>query len=320
MRSYIVSLLLFLLFLLGGEIASPSPRAVALIPAGSTEMPFKIVEGTFAVWKGGALVFVQGRYSNAPILGFFDRNGSRVSEFRFSIPGATLINLYDNSVALGSDGSLAIVGTAYSDDSRGTMFIAWVSPDRQQQTIIRSSPFFPAAVTIASDGTIWVAGHETSQQPKERDYNQHLIRRYDKTGILLGSFIPWSSLDPPNLPYPGSVLLTLKDRVLWYSARSRAYIEFSADGSIIKRLKSAPHPEHDVSRVAVCDDGSLFASTMIRSQEHPTQWGIFALDPQRSEWTLIPREQKGSLLGCDGTRLAITTDYQTISWLQSTAQ
>lgn len=320
MRSYVLSLLLFSPFLLGGEIASPSPKAITLTPAGSREMPFKIVEGTFAVWRGGALLFVQGRYSNAPILRFFDRNGSQISEFRFSIPGASLINLYDNSVALGSDGSLAIVGTAYSDDSRGTMFIAWVSPDRQQQTIIRSSPFFPAAVTIASDGTIWVAGHETSQQPKARDYSQHLIRRYDKTGILLGSFIPWSSLDPPDLPWPGSVLLSLKDRVLWYSARSHAYIEFSADGSVIKRLKSAPHPQHDVSRVAVCDDGSLFASTMISTPGHPTQWGIFALSPQQSEWTLIPREQKGSLLGCDGAQLAITTDYKTISWLQPTVQ
>src|SRR5713101_131721 len=165
------------------------PRtADALTPTGSAQMPLTINKDRIAVWSGGALVFVQDRFSDAPIFRILDRNGAQLSEFRFSIPGAVLINIYDNSVARGSDGALAIVGTAYSDDSRGSMFVAWVSPDGQQQTIIRTNPFFPEAVTLASDGTIWIAGQEG------RDYSRPLIRRYDKTGKLLGSFIPWSRL------------------------------------------------------------------------------------------------------------------------------
>ncbi len=301
------------------ELVGQPATADALAPTGSTKMPFTIDNDTIAVWSGGALLFVQNRFSGAPIFRILDRNGTQVSEFRFSIPGAALINIYDNSVARGSDGALAIVGTAYSDNSRGSMFVAWVSPDGKQQTIMRTSPFFPAAVTVASDGTIWVAGHETKEQEQQRDYTRPLIRRYDKTGKLLGSFIPWSTLGtaPHTLPFVGSVLLPLQDRVLWYAPRSHTYFEFSSDGSVIERFKSAPHPEYDLTFVAVCADGGVFASTRITSEGHQTNWGIFTLDRQRREWSLIPRNEKwGRLLGCDGTQLATTTDHKTISWLE----
>jgi len=310
-----LSLVLVLLFCFWtSEVAAQFRTADALTPTGSTEMPLTIDNDRIAVWSGGALVFVQDRYSAAPIFRILDRNGTQVSDFRFSIPGAALINIYDNSVARGSDGALAIVGTAYSDDSRGGMFVAWVSPDGQQQTIIRTSPFLPHAVTLASDGTIWVAGQEG------RDTTRPLIRRYDKTGKLLGSFIPWSRLgtDPHTLPFVLSVLLPLQDGVLWYAPRAHTYFEFSSDGSVIERFKSAPHPEHDLTFVAVCGDGGVFASTRITSEgHHQTNWGIFTLDRQRREWSLIPRNERwGRLLGCDGTGLATTTDHKTISWLE----
>jgi hypothetical protein len=218
---------------------------------------------------------------------------------------------------------MAIVGTAYTDDSRGGIFAAWVSRDRQEQTIIRTNPFFPEAVTLASDGTIWVAGRNSDPQHKERDYSQNLIRRYDKTGKLLGSFIPWSTLgaDPHTVPSAHSVLVPLKDGVGWYSPRSRTYIEFSSDGSVIKLFKSAPHPEHDLVFVAACDDGSLFATTRVQSAGGQVNWGIFTFDRQRSEWSLIPRNERwGWLYACDGTRLVTTTDYKTISWFQPTVK
>lgn len=177
-------------------------------------------------------------------------------------------------------------------------------------------------MTIASDGTIWVAGHETKQQDEERDYSRPLIRRHDKTGKLLGSFISWLTLDTTVLPYPGSILVPLKDHVSWHSVRFHVYFEFSADGSVINRFKSAPHPEHDLTHVAVCDDGGIFASaTMWDNSGTQTHWGIFRLDRQRGEWTLIPRNERwGVLFGCDGTRLASTTDFKTISWLETKAK
>jgi hypothetical protein len=320
MRKYILSLLLILLLSSwAGKLASRAATADALTPAGTMQMPFIIANGNFALWSGSAFVFVKDRFSSAPLFQFFDRNGTQVSEYMFSIPGVSYINIYDNSVALGLDGSLAIVGTAYFDDSKGGMFVAWVSPDRQEQTIMRTNPFFPAAVTLATDGTIWVAGHDTKPQNEERDYSQHLIRRYDKTGKLLGSFIPWSTLGT-DLPFNSSVLLPIKDHVGWYSPRSHAYIEFSSDGSVVNRFKSAPHPDNDLTFGAVCDDGGLFVGDSRPNGPHQTaSWGIYTLDRQRGEWSLIPRDEKwGMLFGCDGTRLATTTDFRTMSWLQPT--
>jgi hypothetical protein len=323
MRRHVLSLLLILLLsLCAGELAARAATADALTPAGSTQMPFTLVSGTFAVWSGGAFMFVQDRFSGAPLFRFYDRNGTQVSQFAFSIPGATRINIYDHSVALGLDGSLAIVGTAFTDDSRGGMFVAWVSPNREEQMIVRTSPFFPRAVTVASDGTIWVAGDETKPRPEKPDYSQNLIRRYDKTGKLLGSFIAWSSLGtgPSTIsPTPSvrSVLLSLKDRIGWYSPGSNTYIEFALEGSVIKRFKTAPHQREDVINAALCDDGGLFATTHLTSANQTSNWGVLTLDRQRGEWSPIPRSEKwGMLFGCDGTRLATATDFKTISWLE----
>ncbi|HEY2461066.1 MAG TPA: hypothetical protein VGI16_09665 [Candidatus Acidoferrum sp.] len=320
MRNRIICTLLVLFSCFAvGELAGQPVAASELTLTGSITMPFTIGPDTVAVWSGGSLVFVQGRFSSGPIFRIFDRRGSEISQFRFSIPGALLINIYDNSIARGSDGSLAIAGTAYSDNSRGTMFVAWVSPDGQQQTIIRTAPFFPAAITVAMDGTIWVAGHETKQEKEQRDYGRPLIRRYDRNGRLLGSFIPWSTLgtEPHILPFERSVLLPLHEGVLWYVPRSLTYFEFSSDGSIIKQFKSAPHPESDLTFAAVCGDDSVFVTTQIRSVGQENRWGIFTLDRKRREWSLAPRNEKwGRLLGCDGTRLATTTDYKTIAWLE----
>jgi hypothetical protein len=117
-------------------------------------------------------------------------------------------------------------------------------------------------------------------------------------------------------------LLPFKDRVGWYSRGSHTYIEFSLDGSVIDRLKSAPHPKEDITYVALCGDGSLFASTrLVASDGHQTSWGIFILDRQRGEWSFIPRNEKwGMLFGCDGARLATATDFKTISWLAPTVK
>lgn len=319
-RSHFIFLVL-LLSLLAGQRTCRAAATDRLAPAGSIGMPFTVDNSTYTTWSNGAFVSVQDRFSAAPLLRVFDRNGTEVSRFSFTIHGAGLIDMHGHCVALGLDGSLAIIGGAYSDDSQAGMFLAWVSPNRHDQTVIRVSPFFPDAVTIASDGTIWVAGHETKQQNEKRDYSRPLVRRYDRTGNLLGSFIPWSSLELEKsvLPFVGSTLLPLSDGVLWYCPRAHLYFEISSDGSVINRFKSAPHPGPDIARVAVCGDGGLFASTRIKDNSgSQIGWGVFTLDRQRGEWTLVPRGEKwGILYGCDGTRLATTTDLKTISWLET---
>jgi hypothetical protein len=226
MKNFIAASFLLLLVL------SPTGRAETtktLSPAGSLPLPAEIRRGTHATWSGGALAFLQDNFWASPTIQVLDGDGKELSKFSFTIPGTGLINVYDNSIAHGKDGSIALVGTAYSNDSKGALFVAWISPDHQRQTVIRTNPFFPRAVTIASDGTIWVAGDANEPKTVKNDLSQKFIRHYDNSGKLLGSFVSWSSLNWPTsfvapTPVFYSVLVSFKDRVGWYSPASGAYM------------------------------------------------------------------------------------------------
>jgi len=286
----------------------------------STEIPAP-VSGSFALWSGGAMLVVQDRFSSSPIIQVIDRDGKEVSRFAFGIPGAGRVNLYDNSVARGPKGSMAFVGSAYTNDSRGATFLAMVSSDGETQTVVRLSPFAPQAVTIASDGTIWVAGYDAHQAPNEQDYSEHLIRRYDENGTLLGSFLPWSEVRTPPRTAPAavnSILVTASDRVGWYSPSAQTYVEFALDGTMLHQIKTPGHSRSTMLQVALCDDASLFVSAAVNhGPDGPASWNILALDRQQGSWSSNPRpETWGKLYGCDGTRLASTTDSRTITWLE----
>jgi len=328
-RRLFLLLLALLLPVWSGELAGQAATPAALTSQGSTEIPFVFHPGTWGLWSGGALLAVEDRFSRGPVFWVIDRDGRETSRFTFTTPGEGFIKLYANFMARGLDGSLAVIGTVdpYPHDSRGATFLAWVSPDGQEQTLVRLTPFFPDAVTMASDGTIWVAGHETWEMGEQRNYAQRLVRRYDRTGKLLGSFISWSSLGTvpptgtPDRTFPPdiqSVLVSIADRVGWYSRHSQTYIEFALDGTVINWIKTPEHPRHVMLSVALCDDGGLFVgASVLAGPNRVRSWGIYALDRQEGKWSFIPRQEKwGTLYGCDGTRLATTTDSRTIAWLE----
>ena len=323
MRRYF-AILLFPLFLFLGTAPRASGQAEGpekLTRVGSEQIPFDLVRHSFAEWQRGSFVYVGNRFTGSPILEFFDSKGRQTSTFNFSIPNAGLIDLYDNSIAVGPDGSLAIAGTASFDNSEGGAFLAWISPDRQKQTVTRISPFFPGAVTIASDGTIWLAGEAVKPFHQAQDYRQNLIRHYDKTGKLLGSSISWADFqtDSPWVPPTvGSILIPMKDGIGWYSPRSRSYVELASDGSVVSRLKTEPHPKGAVVQATACSDGNVYVSTdlSIADSADEFHWGFYILDRDKGTWTLQSTgERSGLLFGCDGTRLATTSDFRTIAWL-----
>jgi hypothetical protein len=315
-KSIIASFLLLLGLSARGQAENPK----TLSSAGSLPLPAEIQKGTHAIWSGGALVFMQDAFSASPTIQVLDRDGRELSRFSFAIPGMGRINVYDNSIAQGEDGSIALAGSAYGDEA--VLFVAWISPDRQKQTIIRTNPFFPVAVAIASDGTIWVAGDSREPKPAQPDLSQNLIRHCDNAGKLLGSFVSWSSLQWPTSflapsPVTFSALLALKDGVGWYSPASGAYIEFALDGTITRRFSTAPHNKYDMISVVACKNGELFASTSTLGEHR--SWGAFALDRERNEWTLGPRDKESLLVGCDGQRLLSMSDSHQLTWLQASS-
>ena len=296
---------------------------VDLAVAGSTALPPRPGRQLVSVWSGGAYLMIDDSPSAAPVFTAIDRNGKQALRYVFTIPGANHIDVINGRFARGFDGSLALAGSAFTDDSRGSQFVAWVSPDGQRQTVIRTPGFSPFGVALASDGTIWVAGMEV-QNAKEVNPNHNMIRRYDRAGKLLAAFVPRSSLaidtdvfDPKWHPGLRSSLVASRDRVGWYSILARTYMEFSLDGQVISHVETIRHDQYTMQGLALCDDGGVFVSTQSNAS---TGWKISALDRTRGVWTSIPRNERwGLLLGCDGASLAITTNGSSITWLEPRA-
>src|SRR5215469_137302 len=307
---------LFLVLLCAMSMVA-APRDAGTVSVSRTiPSPFNLVRGNFAEWTGGNLVLIEDRWSASPTLATFDRDGNQISKFNFTIPGAGLINIYDHSVALGKDGSLAIVGTVYSNDSRGATFVAWVSADRRYQTLIRLTSFFPHSVIVPSDGTIWVSGYQKGTELGDRADNRHqVILRYDRSGKLLGSISPLSNGPDSAVVGRGgsqSILVSFGEEVGWYYPREQAYVEFSLSGSVMHRFEG-PQDHHGVTTLAACTNGNVFVAS-----NKGTDWGIFSLNREQGDWTFAPKQEKwGELLGCDGTSLVAITDFDKISWLET---
>lgn len=216
----------------GADHTVPSPTPTrALTEIGETFIPLEGATLAPPKWQRGALVVLE-RGGVSPLIHSFDREGRRLSRVPFSIPGATDTRV--GAFARASDGTLAVVGSAYTSD-RGTTFLAVISPDGQGQKIVRLKPFAPHEVTAAPDGTFWVLGTELVNG-REVNVDHHVLRRYSPSGGELGGYLPRSTLPRGGLPTSPSFLVSSVDRIGWYSVGSRLYIELSLDGDVLARV------------------------------------------------------------------------------------
>ena len=246
------------------------------------------------------------------------------------MPKTALINVYPGGYARGPDGSLVVSGSAYSGESQATTFYAWVSPDCRIDTVVRLSPFNPEAAVVAADGVVWLAGTERGRSPEEPfNRDSHAVRRFDRSGKLLGSFFPASMLGanpawPAKHPADSSRLVASRDRIGWFVPLAKRYIEFSLEGKIIGQYgvpqevssyNATPYP-------ALCDDGGVFLGHIQYGKTGGAAgWGIFSLDRNTGTWRFAPQAGKwGMVYGCDGNLLATTTDIGTINWLGAAPQ
>lgn len=299
-------------------IAQPqveAPSAALFTTLETAHAPLKTGEPV-AVWNWGAVVSVENARSEAPTIQTMSRTGS-FTRSTLSIPGVRLVNIYSGRFARGPDGSLAVTGSAYTDDSRAASFLLLISRDGKQQKFVQLSPFVAGAVTIASDGTIWAAGREIVAG-KELNPNHHVVRRFDPAGRMMASLIPRSSLvTKPGYEHPVeySYLVSSKDRVGWYSEATGTYREFALDGTQINQFDTPSTT--GMPGIALCDDGNLFVSSGYRRPTGEKGWGIYVLVRDRGIWTFGPRSEKwGTLLGCDGTKVVSMTDVATVAWLE----
>ncbi|MBM3775969.1 MAG: hypothetical protein FJW37_12535 [Acidobacteria bacterium] len=221
--------------------------------------------------------------------------------------------------ARGGDGSFALSGLAYSNDSKGGAFVAWISPDRQQQRVFRTAPYATRKIAVASDGTIWTIGRELTDG-EELNPGHDVVRRFDAEGNLLGSYLPKPSLmRDGSRQHPALLawLVSARGRVGLHSPLSREYIEFSLDPVVVSRFPGLPlEPGGRLSGLALCDDGGVYASIDRRDKSGVKRWEVASLDRSARAWKPVEIRSGSSALpwmalaGCEGdTPMALTPQF-----------
>lgn len=270
------------------------------------------------VWTAHALLVAEHPRSSGPVFRAFSRTGDRIAEFTLAIPDAALINVYSHRFALGFDGSLGVGGSAYASDSTGGAFVARISADGQRRTLARLTPLaVPDAVTVAADGSIWVAspGPVEREDPRQ-DYP--VILRVDSSGAPPATVLRRSDLKAPSRLLAPCFLVASPDRIGWYSKAARTYLEFSLDGRLLDRFHGVDDSAgRDIYGAALCADGSAYVGVQVRAGSGATVgWGIYSLDRLHRAWSFTAMPGKGILLGCDGSQLVAVTGPTTVSWFE----
>lgn len=193
-------------------------------------------------WSAGALVVVQGNGTYGPVLGVVDKSGVQRQTFAVTVPGAQTVWL--SAFSHGAEGTVAAAGEAFDAQGRGGPFIMIFPGSGNATHLIRTGQYFARGVVVAPDGTVWTSGNEAPDKrpPGNNDpwaafapyMNSSVIRHFDTQGTLLGSFMPQSGLSTPEDPSLGGTFLAAnEDRVVWYCAASKRYLEFSPAGIVL---------------------------------------------------------------------------------------
>ncbi len=219
------------------------------------------------VWSNGALVtFVSNRTISPEILSF-DNGGRQLPTLRLTIPDSDMIDLDDASG--GPNGVVAVCGTAYDRSGRGSGFFALLNANGGMATVVRLFPYYPSRITVASDGSIWTAGLEVTNSKDSTPPASGVIRRFDSTGKMTGSFVPRSTIASPQMVLSG-MLRSARGRVGWYTGPiggpGSQYYEFLADGMVHKYPAIALGVTEVVNGLGLTDDGMTFLTTRENSK------------------------------------------------------
>jgi hypothetical protein len=251
-------------------------------------------------YSGGMVVSCNPCRAKEPILFTIDRQ-SRRDELVFELKGSGYVSV--EGIAAGPDGALAVAGYGMSGSFQFASFIAWISPDRKRQIVNRTWPFFPYAVTVAPDGTIWAVG-PVKGKDASIDLDPSVLRHYDPSGSLLATATV--NAKPENGSADVSIvsnLMASSDRIGWLT-RACEYIEFSFDAKELGRYDCPPGPRNSLDRdgIALSANSDVVLGAKFNAPFAP-------LELNRAKRTWDPVEVPGDardnhlILGFDGQSL-----------------
>jgi hypothetical protein len=234
----------------------------------------------------------------------------------FQLAGTEVSYAYD--LAPDADGSFVVAGVGGAADMRQWQKSGLVLFDSNgvQTAFIDTGDFRCAHVVIASDHSVWALGSEYTGMKERVSYA--ILRKYSRTGELLGSFLDRSTFPPglgPGGPSPSAALFTAGDRiaVMAYSGNvgnERELIELDLDGKVLGRMRFDMPQYH---WYAFTSTGGFYAGPMGPS---PT---ILQLNPATNSTREVESPGRPwTLSGADGPNLlyrSVTQDsHLKIAW------
>ncbi|MBZ5601283.1 MAG: hypothetical protein LAO79_03155 [Acidobacteriia bacterium] len=299
-----------------GNVSNPQQQ---LRPIGE-DFSFNIVASepyrVFPIWTLGKAITIEKDGTSAPVIHLYDSNGE--SPVIFTVNGADVVKI--DHVARSQDGTVGIVGSAFSGGGSGAGFIGLITQNGQSTQVVRmSGHFLPQRIAFSPDGTIWVKGWESIDMARRELNNDALIlRQFDRTGKLLGGLLSRRTLTgmPRHILTDSYGFLVASKYGVGLKQKSGGYYEILAGKTGITEYPDLPlHGDkvEFVTGLTLTDDGDVFATTSVYAgTEVPHGLYMYKLDRKARSWSPVDVRSVGQpspvvLLGIQGNTLAFGT-------------
>ena len=215
-------------------------------------------------WTNGVLISVQNHDTINPLIWVADGAGQRTIPFSVSGASALRVEDWDQN----RSGSVGLSGYAADAEGRVSGFVAFIFPNGESR-VVQTSLYRPVRMAVGPDGTIWAAGSEVGVSAAGKPLKTLLssapiIRRFDKVGNLIGSYIPQSTIGEARyLSSSNHAIAASLNRVTWYTLGGRL-VEISTNGdSISDNLVAAPVEEESLlmSGFGSTNSGDVYLAT-----------------------------------------------------------
>lgn len=225
------------------------------------------------------------------------------------LEGAVKIQLFAAAASRAQD--LAVTGSMLDREGRFVSFLAVMADGKT--TLVRTNPYSAERVTFAPDGSVWISvvrGDEGGgDDPRAGDFP--VLRHYSRTGALLGTALPRSTLTGLN---PGestggeglTELVSNKASIGFFVGTSKRWYSTDAQGEWVATPFTSTGQY--VMGVAYLDNGSVYTHQVTPGN---SEMGLYRLDPSKGEWVPVPgseRDERGdcrvcSILGAHGDQV-----------------
>jgi hypothetical protein len=252
-----------------------------------------------AKWENG-LMLAYDQDVQPPVVTIFGSDGREVTQASIAVPDAARVWIH--SVAAAPDGRTAVGGVAMKADGSVASFLAWLTQRGGIERMVRTSPLTPRRLSFASDGTLWAAVLGPSEGKNVQPHD--VLLHYDKSGKLMGSFLRSTEFTRYSQEEPAedSFLTASEDKVGFYSASARAYVELDVSGAVLGRWSGLPSDRSLVVTGAGMVRGGityLSARRAIPGKPGYTAAEYFVLNREPGTWTRV--DVSGLVGAIDGT-------------------